>query len=331
MANELVTVFTDENTAQNAVNSQNMHFIMPSMSCLKKNYMNRVDAQRRQITIDAGSYFKMVIGGVHKCVKMVSDFTFDPQNYHDLGTTFQSGKDYYVYLVNTSSGASIVVSLNATYPDGTSADTTRRIGGFHTLCGDAGVIANHPLSVYLAGDILPASVWDLRHGPSCEPIGMVFAPGSNNWVDIYVQSGSGSLTKSAFGGTVTKSQAYDVHLEDFRAVGKTACDDATFGCAAYGTPSGASIAPASDPITTGNHKNSAGVRIISAIGCEDMAGVYWHWLNDAGYTSENIVVVGGGTWGGGASSGPRSRSIGARSHVGAAYSSRGCAQDVARA
>ena len=53
-----------------------------------------------------------------------------------------NGRDYYLYLVPDGNSVKIVVSCNSTYPNDISADytanNTRKIGQFATLCVDAG-------------------------------------------------------------------------------------------------------------------------------------------------------------------------------------------------
>ena len=53
-----------------------------------------------------------------------------------------NGRDFYLYLVPDGTGVKIVVSCNSTYPNDISADytanNTRKIGQFSTLCVDAG-------------------------------------------------------------------------------------------------------------------------------------------------------------------------------------------------
>ena len=95
------------------------------------------------------------------------------------GASNRAGKDVYVYACVPTSGIEpdFVLSLNSTVPTGYTADTSRKIGGFHCLCADVGTIANHPLSGYLAGDILPLSVWDLLHRAEAENLGLVFTVG----------------------------------------------------------------------------------------------------------------------------------------------------------
>ena len=80
-------------------------------------------------------------------------------------------------------------------PYGYTATTSRKVGGFHCLCANVGTIAGHTLNGYVAGDILPASVWDLKHRPKSEPEGMVYIDGIDMWVDIYLCSWSGSTAE----------------------------------------------------------------------------------------------------------------------------------------
>ena len=53
-----------------------------------------------------------------------------------------NGRDFYLYLVPDGAGVKIVVSCNSTYPNDISADytanNTRKLGQFATLCADAG-------------------------------------------------------------------------------------------------------------------------------------------------------------------------------------------------
>ena len=53
----------------------------------------------------------------------------------------RAGKDFYIYLVQAS--PYYVVSANATYPTGYTADNSRKIAGFHCLCNSVGTISGH--------------------------------------------------------------------------------------------------------------------------------------------------------------------------------------------
>lgn len=203
----------------------------------------------------------------------------------------RAGKDFYVYACQPSSGYApiLILSANSTFPAGYTADTSRKIGGFHCLCADVGTITGHPLSGFVAGDILPLSVWDLKHRPKTAlPEGMVWCPSANIWVDIYLQSGTGSTTASAYGATITDSRTWLDHVDDLAAVNKRLLDDGEFQKIAAGGNEETNIAGSADPGTTGGHTDTAGRRMISAIGCEDCAGVMWQWLSDQSFRSDYV-------------------------------------------
>lgn len=268
----------------------------------------------------------------------------------DTGEVFQAGKDYSVYLCAPSSDeagrARLVISLNDTYPQGFTADNSRRIGGYHTLCSDVGTIAGHPLSGMVAGDILPASIWCLTHRPTCRPDGMVYVGELDFWADIYLQSGGGTDTASVYGGTPRTGQTMSQHVEDLFRVGKTPLYDEEFQCAAEGSNQGTSIRGGAAPVTTGGHVDTAGRRMISNYGLEDCCGVLWQWLagwshgshqvgtyvpdGEKGQIYETNALLAGGRWGKGAICGSRTRSANnSRLHVSAFYGCRGRARNRA--
>lgn len=353
MANELGMLWANKNEPQYEINAANLTFMAPSLMCMDSRIFTPLTEQRGQITMAGDFFTKIVNGGIHQGYRNGSALTFSPATKLDQGSVLQAGTDYYIYLVRGSESASIVVSLNSTFPVGASADNSRKIGGFHTLCADAGTnIANHPLSGYMAGDILPQSVWDLIHRPECSPEGMVFHPDLQFWVDIYMQSGSGSNTRSQFQGTVTKSQSFDSHQEDLYKVGKQMLTDQEFTAAAWGTVPFSAVNGVADPITTGGKINTAGQRIISHIGCEDTVGCYWQWIDmsscymagalptpawtdavpaDQGQQYMPLYsMLAGGSWSNGPFCGPRCRNANlSRSHVLTTIGCRGRARSRA--
>ena len=259
----------------------------------------------------------------------------------------RSGKDFYVYA--TADG--LILSANATYPTGYTAANSRKIGGFHCLCVAVGTISGHPLSGFLAGDILPASVWDLQHRPQCSPEGMVWSEAAGIWVDIYLQSGTGTSTKSANGGTITDTRNWMDFVDDLGAVGKRLLDDGEFQKIAAGGNEETNIAGSADPGTTTGHTDTAGRRMISNIGCEDCAGVVYQWLLDQSYRvgtgaawnwydlpgakgslynystagDADVKLLAGGAWPNGAHCGSRCRVANAyRWHVASTVGARGC-------
>lgn len=345
MAKELSPVWLDQNVAAYALNAANLSFALPSLACMGSRLLSPVDGQPGKLSLAGDCFIKLVSNGTHRAFKNSAALTFEPVNCLDVGTALQAGKDYSVYIVLNDNDADLVVSLDATWPYGATPETSRRIGGFHTLCLDVGTINGHPLSGRLAGSILPNSVWDLKHRPAtCSAAGMVYSPQLKFWVDIYLQSGSGINTKSAFGGTVTKSQSYDSHSEDLAAVGKRMLWDNEFTQAAWGTEPYKVVQGSADPITTGGKVNTTGRRIISNIGCEDMCGCYQQWVysSTAGSGSSWVTAVpggqghqygpplamlAGGHWDDASYAGPRYRNgYNSRAVVSAHHSSRGAAR-----
>jgi len=206
----------------------------------------------------------------------------------DTGT-ISNGKDYYVYACNNSGTLVFRVSLASTFPAGFSAETSRKIGGFHTLCADVGTISGHPLSGFVAGDILPDSVWDLKHRPVSEPAGMVYVDAIDKWVDIYLPSGTGVNTKSVFGGVISDGRNWMDFVDDGGAVKKRLLIDMEFQLAASGSNEGTVIAGSADPVTTGGHSDTASRRMISKYGIEDMCGAMYQWLLDQSYRFEGAT------------------------------------------
>jgi len=119
----------------------------------------------------------------------------------DQGSTFQVGKDYYVYLVDDgNTNGKFLISLNSTFPQGYTAENTRKIGGFHY--GHIRAVSSDWVPVDPSGvkygtgsngwqknvtvGIVPNSVWDLNNRPKCAPEGMVKV--GNLWLDIYIAS-----------------------------------------------------------------------------------------------------------------------------------------------
>ena len=151
---------------------------------------------------------------------------------------------------------------------------------------------------------------------------MVYVKELDFWADIYLQSGSGANTKSAFAATTTDSQAYSQHIEDLFMVGKNPLSDEEFSCAAEGSNQKTNIAGSADPVTTGGHNDTAGRRMISNYGLEDCCGALYQWLQGCFYNASlsswqadgnkgssvySNALLAGGFWGHGASCGSRCR------------------------
>ena len=213
----------------------------------------------------------------------LSDVTLSLNNF--VTAANRKGKDLYIYACAPTSGIEpvFVISLNSTVPDGYTATNSRKIGGFHCLCADVGTISGHTLSGYVAGDILPLSVWDLLHRPVSDPEGMVYVLG--RWYDIYLASYNGSKLVSVYGGTTadgTSSPPFhgERFVEYFGKVNKRPISRDEFCVIAKGSNENTNIYGSSDPNTTGGHKDTNNRRMISNYGLEDCCGALWQFTSD---------------------------------------------------
>ena len=199
----------------------------------------------------------------------------------------RAGKDFYIYVL---SDGTIKLSINSTYPTGSDANNSRKIGGFHTLCNSVGTISGHTLSGYVTGDILPRSVWDLYNRAVAGNEGMVKNP-NGKWVDIYLPSWNGTKLVSVYGGTIAdgaSSPAFHCYKfeQKFGEIGKDTISQRNFVVASLGSNQSTNVTGSNDKGTTGGWTDTAGRRMISNIGCEDMCGLMWQWCSDTGgYTS----------------------------------------------
>lgn len=293
---------------------------------------------------------KLTVDGVDRVWHNTSTIDFVPASNLDSGSSLGAGKNYYIYLVPDGTGCKLIVSLNASYPSGYTAANSRKIGWFHTLCVAAGTISGHLASGYSAGDIIPNSVACLSFRPKCDPSGMAYIDIIDSWVDIYLQSGTGSSTVSAYGGTITDTRYYGNHCRDMAKVGKTLPSSNDFSIFAFGSNEKTNISGSADPVTTGGHKDTANRRMISQYFIEDCCGALWQWLDDEGpcggsgwtditlddnassswYGSLFVLRAGGG-WDGGAHCGSGCRGGNdSRSALNGNRSSRGLSRNIAK-
>ena len=279
--------------------------------------------------------------------------TWDTTSGTDYRTAAnRAGKDFYIYAVQPVSGTapSFKVSANSTVPSGYNASTSRKLGGFHCLCVAAGTISSHPASGYLAGDIIPNSVWDVKfRAADGNNAGMAYVAALDIWVDIYLASGTGASTASVNGGTISDTRTWLDFIDDGAAVKKRMLRDYEFQIAAAGSNEETNIAGSADPGTTGGHSDTASRRMISNYFLEDCCGALWQWLdeqstrwdfttawnwydlpgskgslyNGAGAAGTGDVKLrAGGGWDGAASAGSRARP--ANSSRWSSHSSVGC-------
>lgn len=98
------------------------------------------------------------------------------------------------------------------------------------------ITTQHPLSGFIAGDILPESVFCLSfENRTKHKDGVVYDQDTGRAIDIYLQSGTGHNTKSVYNATHTVSREPINHQEDMRAVGKKLLIDCEFTSAALGS------------------------------------------------------------------------------------------------
>lgn len=244
---------------------------------------------KTSITIPKG--LQVVVNGVY--YRTTADTKVNiPSN---ITAANRAGKDLYVYACTPSSSQiapTFVISDNSTYPSGYTATNSRKIGGFHCLCVAVGTIADHPLSGYVAGDILPASCWDLMHRPQSESEGMVYDEKLNIWVDIYLAHAEGTNLVSSKGQAIADGASSEKFhwykfVQWFARTKKRLPFQYEFMQFSLGSNQGTNISGSKDAGSTNGHTDTAGRRMISDIGCEDCCGVMWQFALDRGGENTN--------------------------------------------
>ncbi|WP_018169077.1 hypothetical protein [Thioalkalivibrio sp. ALMg9] len=214
---------------------------------------------------------------------------WDPTANEDgtLGGSLSLGDDVYLYAVADPSGvATLVASKNITVPDGHTAETTRRIGGFHV--GRHRPLAERYSTTFNPPTVIvPNSVWDHHHRPTCDPTGMVEVIPDQLWADIYLSSEDGGLWPSTIplsrhGATpLSGSEGYSRYLDlPYLAAnaGKRLPTLAEFFRYADGAPQGGE----NDNDTAWSSSSNSGrtatgtvAKAVSCLGVVDAAGNLW--------------------------------------------------------
>ena len=319
----------------------------------------------------------------YRCIKAGTSSSLTPTFPTTVGSTYndgdvvwecqldytraanRAGKDFYIYALVKDGEASLALCADTIAPTGYDFTNSLKVGGFHCECADIGTLVDktHWLYGYLAGDILPMSVWDNYHRPYGDPEGYVYDPSTNIWVSIYGLSTEGKYTsaedtlvlKSVYGGTwADGTSAIAFHALKFDQIlarqGQRLLWQHEFVSASLGSNQGTNIKGSNDPGTTGGHVDTAGVRMVSWLGCEDCCGALWQWGKEvgsssagswaSGYDSNDLYVKGsqynshirvlfGGYWGVGAYSGSRSAAWdGGALYLNANLGSRGASEPL---
>lgn len=274
------------------------------------------------------------IGGFHcLCASMSTPGTRANSTAYALGATILSGSYWYRCAVAGTSAASPPALT-------TTIDATTTDGGVTWVCEPI-----HSASGYLAGDIIPNSVWDLNHRASSNNEGMAFVAAEDVWVDIYLLSGTLGTTASVYNAHYTHDTTWNQFVDYCGSVKKKLLRDSTFQVASSGSNEKTNNAGSAEPNTTGGHTDTAGRRMISNYFLEDCTGALWQWLDEQSFQpgsgvaglkttigtkgdiylmadNADVKLLAGGAWGDGSSCGSRSR---AASHCRwSAYSYIGC-------
>lgn len=354
---------TNINTTIESISDQ----IMPDLNFTKTDNMFIVSKAKNSITLKAGTTIRLEVTEEDiRYLEVKEDTDYNIYQIMDTGAaSLTAGTDYYIYAVQkdeidsltneTIKSVELKASLNSTYPSGYTENNSRKIGGFHTLCAavtssnapalvDNDIWDSHPAIGFNAGDIIPNSVWCLSNRPQSEPEGMVYVDKIDKWVDIYLQSGTGLSTASAFGAVVTNKRQPINHQWDMELKNKKLASDNDFTMFAEGSNQKTAIYGSKEPSPkiTGGHTDTAGKRMISGYFIEDCCGFLWQWLDEiaptggsgfASYGDEGTrgqsygmpyVLKAGGGWNRSSSCGSRSRDANsARSQAAADSGGRG--------
>ncbi len=286
MANRQVTLDVSDNIIAAAVMSQNF-WAIKNLRLIEPH----AAGDNTCVVVNPGANYVPIDIGAHW---FLMDSAVEVDSVDDLDTgALAAGTDYYVYACTDGTTISFLVSANSTNPTGFDAAHSRKIGGFHTLCVAVGAIGGHTLTGYVANDILPASVWCLKHrAKTLVNVGMVYDSGIQKWVDIYMASGTGTGTTSANGATASDTRDWNDFVDDGHAVGKRLPTDAEFQRFAAGSNEETNISTSADPVTTGGHSDTAARRMISNIGCEDCCGAWNQWLDEQSAMYDDAVAAG---------------------------------------
>lgn len=215
------------------------------------------------------------LGGFHcLCASMSSHSGWQANTAYAIGKTIIEGSYWYRCVVAGTSHSTTKPTFGTTI-DGTTVD-----GGTLTwICEEP-----HPLYGFVAGDVLPYSVWDLKHrAENHNNQGRVYDPKTQLWVDIYLPSLSGLGAVSVNGGTILDTVTWFKCVDHGLNSSVRMMKYSEFA-AAYGSNEMTNINGGADPVTTGGHTDTTGRRMVSHIGLEDCCGAMRQWGLDTSYS-----------------------------------------------
>jgi hypothetical protein len=140
----------------------------------------------------------------------------------------------------------------------------------------------HPASGYLAGDIIPNSVWDLKHRvKSGDNTGLAYIDALDDWAGIYLVSGTAAAPTNVYGGTILDTIDWNNSVDTCRVMKARLPRDSEFQILARLSNEQTNISTGDDPVTTGGHSDAQGRRMISKYFLEDCVGAMLQWLEDS--------------------------------------------------
>jgi len=171
---------------------------------------NPFDYSENVIRFSRGAAFDFFDGNDWKQINNDDLIEFNPLQNLDIGDSYRVGADYFIYLCLSGSDPVLVVSENATFPNGFNADNSRKIGGFHY--GTIRKVTPEGNGLWIPVDsngvkfgssgtkwqdnvtlgIIPNSLWDLKNKPKTLFGGMVKV--GDLWISIYQASQKAAIT-----------------------------------------------------------------------------------------------------------------------------------------
>lgn len=212
------------------------------------------------------------VGGFHcLCASMSTPGTWASNHAYALGATILSGSYWYRCAIAGTSTNGSMPTLTTTV-NGTTVDS-----GVTWMCENI-----HPASGYVAGDIIPNSVWDLKHYSISGNAGMAYISLTDEWHDIYIASGGLGTTASVYQATPMYNTTWNETVDNAASVKKYLLRDYNSQVSAEGSNQQTNVST-STQIPPGGNSDTAGRRMISNYFLEDCAGLYWLWLDEQSF------------------------------------------------